>query len=112
MSLRISIAASALLFVVSAAADETVSRMSLHVANGAKGGEQVITRTDDGWTRVRYIYKDNGRGPEIQERFRLGADGTIAEYHASGKTTFGSVIDEHFTRRGTNAEWKSTSESG
>jgi imidazolonepropionase-like amidohydrolase len=112
MSIRFSLAASLLLFAASAAAAETVSRMSLHVANGTRGGEQVVTTGDDGWTRVRYIYKDNGRGPEIQERFRLAADGTIAEYHATGTTTFGSVIDEHFTRRGANVEWKSTSESG
>ncbi|HEX6178502.1 MAG TPA: amidohydrolase family protein, partial [Thermoanaerobaculia bacterium] len=88
------------------------ARMSLHVANGARGGEQVVTTSDDGWIRVRYIYKDNGRGPEIEERFRLANDGTIAEYHATGTTTFGSKIDEHFTRRGANAEWRSTSEKG
>lgn len=110
MSFRTSIAAGLLLLAVPAAA-ETVSRMSLHVANGAKGGEQVVTTSDDGWTRVRYIFKDNGRGPQIEERFRLAPDGTIAEYHASGTTTFGSKIDEHFTRRGETAEWKSTSES-
>jgi len=27
-------------------------------------------------------------------------------------TTFGSVIDEHFTRKGDKAEWRSTSEKG
>ena len=104
--------AALLLLAVSAAADQTVSRMSLHVANGTKAGEQVVTTSDDGWIRVRYIYKDNGRGPEIEERFRLAADGTMTEYHATGKTTFGSVIDEHFTRRGASAEWRSTSERG
>ena len=102
----------ALLAVTAAAADPTVSRMSLHVANGTRGGEQVVTRSDNGWIHVRYIYKDNGRGPEIEERFRLAPDGMLAEYHAKGTTTFGSVIDEHFTRRGADAEWKSTSETG
>lgn len=112
MSLRTAFAVVFLLLTVSGAADERVSRMSLHVANGAKGGEQIVTTSDDGWIRVRYVFKDNGRGPEIEERFRLAPDGTLAEYHATGTTTFGSVIDEHFTLRGASAEWKSTSESG
>ena len=112
MSLRASFAVVFLMLAASAAADQTVTRMTLYVANGSKGGEQIVTTTDDGWVRVRYIFKDNGRGPEIEERFRLAPDGTFAEYHATGTTTFGSVIDEHFTRSGANAEWKSTSESG
>ncbi|HEX7708920.1 MAG TPA: amidohydrolase family protein, partial [Thermoanaerobaculia bacterium] len=62
--------------------------------------------------RVRYSYKDNGRGPEIEERLRLAPDGTIVEYQSKGTTTFGSVVDERFTRKGSRAEWKSTSESG
>ena len=112
MPLRASTVVALLLIAASAAADPDVSRMSLHVASGARGGEQIVTSTDDGWIRVRYIFKDNGRGPEIEERFRLAADGTIAEYHAKGTTTFGSAIDEHFVRRGANAEWRSSSEKG
>lgn len=91
---------------------ESVSRMLLFVADGTKAGEQTVTRSDDGLVKVRYIFKDNGRGPEIEERFRLAADGTFSEYHAKGTTTFGSTIDEHFTRKGDKAEWRSTSEKG
>ena len=101
-----------LLVAASSVAAPVASRMSLHVGNGARGGQQVVTVSDDGWIHVRYNFKDNGRGPDIDERFRLAPDGTIVEYHSKGTTTFGSVIDEHFTRRGPNAEWKSTSESG
>ncbi|HEX7706685.1 MAG TPA: amidohydrolase, partial [Thermoanaerobaculia bacterium] len=106
------VVAAFLLVVAFAAAGQNVSRMSLHVASGLKAGEQVVTVGDDGWIRVRYSYKDNGRGPDIEERLRLAPDGTIAEYQSKGTTTFGSVVDERFTRKGSRAEWKSTSESG
>ena len=38
---------------------------------GKQGGEQVVETGDDGWTKVTFTYKDNGRGPEISERYRL-----------------------------------------
>lgn len=108
---KLTIACLALLLSVSARA-ETVSRMLLFVADGTKAGEQVVTRHDDGLVTVRFIFKDNGRGPEIEERFRVAPDGTLSEYHSKGTTTFGSLIDEHFTRKGDQAEWRSTSEKG
>ncbi len=99
------------LLSLSARAD-SVSRMLLFVADGTKAGEQVVTRRDDGLVKVRYIFKDNGRGPEIEEQFRVGPDGTFTEYRSRGTTTFGSAIDERYTRRGDKAEWRSTSEKG
>lgn len=101
-----------LLFIAISARAESVSRMVLFVADGTKAGEQVVTRSDDGLVKVRFIFKDNGRGPEIEEQFRVAPDGTLSEYHSKGTTTFGSVIDEHFSRKGNQAEWHSTSEKG
>jgi hypothetical protein len=63
-------------------------------------GRQVVEEGDDGWVTVTYSYKNNGRGPETTERYRLAADGTFSEYHVTGKATMGSAIDEHFERRG------------
>ncbi|HVS31039.1 MAG TPA: amidohydrolase family protein, partial [Thermoanaerobaculia bacterium] len=99
------------LLSLSARAD-SVSRMLLFVADGTKAGEQVVTRRDDGLVKVRYIFKDNGRGPEIEEQFRVAPDGTFTEYRSRGTTTFGSAIDERYTRKGDKAEWRSTSEKG
>lgn len=75
-------------------------------------GEQVAETDDDGWTRVRYVFKDNGRGPELAERFRLAPDGTLAEYQVQGSTEMGGPVDERFIRRGDRAEWTSPAESG
>src|SRR5476649_455178 len=80
--------------------------------NGKKIGEQVVEHEDDGLTRVRFIYKDNGRGPELTEQFRMGADGVMTQYDVKGNSTFGAVVDEHFERKDGKATWKSTSEQG
>ena len=93
------------------AATET-TRYDIYVENGKRAGEQVVTRTDDGLTRVHFVFKDNGRGPELEEQFRLAADGTLASYAVKGSSTFGALVDEHFERRGDRADWHSTSEKG
>nr|WP_315255387.1 amidohydrolase family protein [uncultured Duganella sp.] len=90
----------------------TTTKYLIISENQKQIGEQVVERQDDGLTKVRFIYKDNGRGPELTEQFRLGADGTMTEYSVKGNSTFGAVVDEQFSRKGGNAEWKSTSEQG
>jgi hypothetical protein len=87
-------------------------RYVVQMEDGTVAGRQLVTRRDDGATRVDFTYKDNGRGPEIREEYRLAPDGTYATYHARGKTTFGAGVDETFTRKGEEARWRSTSDSG
>ena len=79
---------------------------------GKKAGQQTVTSGDDGVTRVDYIFKDNGRGPELKEEFKLAPDGTFASYRVTGTTTFGAPVDESFRHEGDTASWKSTSDSG
>jgi imidazolonepropionase-like amidohydrolase len=101
-----------LLFASSSAWSAEKLRYVVLVDGGKQAGEQVVETTDDGWTKVKFIFKDNGRGPEIEERYRLDKDGTFAEYYAKGSTTFGSSVDDSFVRKGTSAQWKSTAEQG
>jgi imidazolonepropionase-like amidohydrolase len=82
------------------------------VDNGKEAGHQVVTTGDDGVTHVDYIFKDNGRGPELKEEFKLAPDGTYTSYHVSGTTTFGAPVDESFGRDGDKSWWKSTSDKG
>jgi Amidohydrolase family len=89
-----------------------ITRYDIHVENGKRAGEQVVERDDDGLTRVHFIFKDNGRGPELSEQFRLAADGTMISYSVKGNSTFGAPVDEQFERRGEQAIWRSTSERG
>ncbi|HZX26630.1 MAG TPA: amidohydrolase family protein [Telluria sp.] len=88
------------------------TRYDIYVENGKRAGEQVVERDDDGQVRVRYIFKDNGRGPELTEQIRYAPDGTMASYAARGNSTFGAVVDERFEVRDGVARWHSTSEQG
>jgi len=99
-------------FSAQAAVTQTTRYVIISENNGKQMGEQVVENHDDGLTRVRYIYKDNGRGPELTEEFRLAADGTMSYYHSKGNSTFGAVVDETFERKGDKAQWKSTTEQG
>ena len=96
---------------VATQAAETVRYVVVNDTLGTPG-RQVVERSDDGLYTVSFIYKNNGRGPETTERFRLAADGSFSEYHVTGTATMGAAIDEHFERKGAAAEWRSTSERG
>ena len=94
-----------------ALAAETLRYVAL-VDGGKQAGQQVVTVRDDGTTAVDFIFKDNGRGPELKEEYRLATDGTYQSYRVQGTSTFGAKIDESFTRSGNQAQWKSTSDDG
>lgn len=101
----------AMLATTPAFAAETLRYVAL-VDNGKPAGHQVVTTGDDGVTRVDFIFKNNGRGPELKEEFRLAPDGMFAQYKVTGSTTFGAPVDESFQLEGTQARWKSTSDQG
>ncbi|XLZ68384.1 amidohydrolase family protein [Massilia sp. SR12] len=104
------------LAIASAFAQAAVTQSTRYVIisenNGKQMGEQVVESHDDGLTKVRFIYKDNGRGPELSEEFRLAPDRTMSSYHVKGNSTFGAVVDEKFERQGNKASWVSTTEKG
>jgi hypothetical protein len=90
----------------------SVTTYDIFVENGKRAGEQVVERGDDGLTRVKFIFKDNGRGPELTERIRYAPDGTMTEYEVKGASTFGATVDEHFDLKDGAASWHSTTETG
>ena len=94
-----------------AMAAETIRYVAL-VDGGKKAGEQVVHKGDDGVTRVDFIFKNNGRGPELKEEYRLAADGTYSSYQVKGTSTFGAPVAETFSRDGDQVQWKSTSDQG
>ncbi|MEJ7745377.1 MAG: amidohydrolase family protein [Luteimonas sp.] len=100
-----------LLFAGSAWSAETIKYLAL-VDGGKQAGHQIVTRGDDGVTRVDYIFKDNGRGPELKEEFTLNDDGTFKTYKVKGTSTFGAPVDESFSFDNGKAQWKSKSDQG
>jgi Amidohydrolase family len=95
--------------VVNAA--ETIEYLAL-VDGGKQAGHQTVVHGDDGVTRVDFLFKDNGRGPELKEEYVLAADGTFATYSVKGTSTFGAPVDESFRVENGVAIWKSTSDAG
>jgi hypothetical protein len=66
----------------------------------------------DGRTEVDFSYRDNGRGPDVRESFRLDAQGQPVDYSAEGKSTFGAEIRETFRIDSGRVRWKSRIDDG
>jgi hypothetical protein len=99
------------LAVASAAqADTTLDYNVLHA--GKKSGAQKTVIRDDGRLHVSYSYRDNGRGPDIEEDIALLPDGSFRSYRQTGKTTYGAALDERFSISGKRASWRSPAERG
>jgi hypothetical protein len=104
-------AALALTFAGLVHAADTTRYIALVNGGKDKAGHLVTTRAGDRY-KVDFLFKDNGRGPELKEEYTLAEDGTFSRYQVKGTSTFGSVIDESFSRSGNSARWKSTSDKG
>ena len=59
----------ALSFACAAQADTTLDYTVLHA--GKKSGAQKVVMVDGGRLHVSYSYRDNGRGPDIEEDIAL-----------------------------------------
>jgi Amidohydrolase family len=90
---------------------ETIKYLAL-VDGGKQAGQQEVVKGDDGQVRVDFIFKDNGRGPELKEEYTLAPDGTFLTYSVKGASTFGAPVDESFAIENGVARWKSTSDAG
>jgi len=82
------------------------------VFSGKKSGTLTTVIRDDGQRQVSFTYRDNGRGPDIEERIALRADGSFRSYRQTGRSTFGAKLDERFELDGKQARWRSPSERG
>jgi imidazolonepropionase-like amidohydrolase len=80
--------------------------------SGHVAGEHVTRIADDGSIATVFSYRENGRGPDYQEKLTLAADGTLQRFAITGKSTFGSVVDERFERQGDRAEWAGVVDRG
>jgi hypothetical protein len=90
---------------------ETIKYLAL-VDGGKQAGQQEVVKGDDGKVRVDFIFKDNGRGPELKEEYSLAPDGTFLTYSVKGSSTFGAPVDESFVIENGVARWKSTADAG
>jgi len=90
-----------------------VVRYAILMEDGTRAGHQIVRSGEDGATEVEFLFKDNGRGPELRERFLDAADGTLAAYTVVGKGAIGNSIDERYLRGADGrAEWRNGAERG
>src|SRR5262249_9715810 len=82
------------------------------VSLSRKSGTQLTTINPDATMSVPLDVLLNGRGPHVDAKLSLAADGTIASYEAKGHRTMGTKIDESFAKEGAHARWKSVEEQG
>src|ERR1700683_2620264 len=80
--------------------------------SGEKKVGHLTAETKGGQTTIDFDVKNNGRGPTIAESITLDAAGFPTEWNIKGSTTFGSKIDEHFSRLGKRAEWVDSTGKG
>jgi hypothetical protein len=80
--------------------------------SGQVGGEHVTHIADDGSITTDFSYRDNGRGPDFKEKLILASDGTLRRFAITGKSTYGSLVDERFERKGDRAEWSGKVDHG
>ena len=108
----IAFAVVASLFGVAHAQSIRTTRYTILLDNGTVAGEQIVDRVREDLVRVHFDFKENGRGPTLDEVIQLAPDQTIREYHVTGTSEMGAVVDERFVRNGSLVEWSSKSERG
>jgi hypothetical protein len=108
--MRLTLAAAAVFFSTAAFAD-TTTRYAISIQE-RPAGAQVTTARGDGRIDVDFSYRDNGRGPDLKEHYRLKPDGTLISFHVTGKSTYGAPVDDQFKLDGNTASWRSLSDHG
>ncbi|RDZ29577.1 amidohydrolase family protein [Lysobacter silvisoli] len=87
-------------------------REQLVLMQGNVAGKQVVDTAADGSVQVEYHYTDRGRGDRSKTRWKLAADGTLAEYEGSGNDYLLNPFEERYSQRDGLASWKNPSEQG
>lgn len=89
-----------------------ITRYTILLENGTVAGEQVVERVGQDTIKVHFDFKENGRGPTLDEVIKLAPDQTMLEYRVTGTSEMGGSVDERFSRKGNLTEWSSKSERG
>ncbi|MDP2380763.1 MAG: amidohydrolase, partial [Pseudohongiella sp.] len=77
--------------------------------SGNRVGQMEVQHGDV--TNVGYEYRDNGRGPSVEEVIEFNDEGVPRSWRVAGATTFGNIIDEQFEIQGNRAFWTDTTGS-
>jgi Amidohydrolase family len=75
-------------------------------------GHLRVNQGADGRVTTDFSFRDNGRGPDLKENFRLDADGLPVEFEVTGRTTFGAAVEERFAIDAGRVRWTSRVDRG
>ena len=78
---------------------------------GEDTGHLTVVR-EDAQISIDFDYKQNGRGPTITEDITLDERGFPVDWKITGKTTFGSPVDEYFRADDGVARWRDATGPG
>ncbi|UHQ24174.1 amidohydrolase family protein [Lysobacter sp. 5GHs7-4] len=87
-------------------------REQVVLMQGNVAGKQIVETAADGSVQVEYHYTDRGRGDRSKTRWRLNADGTLADYSGSGNDYLLNPFEERYRVDAGRASWKNPSEQG
>lgn len=106
------LAAAGLLAAPIHAGAQTVQRFSVRIQDENAGTLTLASGTAPGSVSVDFSYRNNGRGPDLKESFRVDALGAPVDYTGSGKSEFGNEIRETWTWRDGRGRWQSLVDQG
>lgn len=89
--------------------DEEASRFTVMVG-GTEIGALEVERGETGYV-VDFEFRNNGRGPTLDETIELGEAGRPVAWRITGNTTFGNPVDERFEYIDDEARWTDTTGS-
>lgn len=100
------------LWLASLATAGAATREYVMLFQDRDSGGLTVTEAADGSLSTRNSYRDNGRGPDLDETMRYAGDGRLLEYSGSGRSTFGAPILERFERHADGARWQLGEQQG
>ena len=82
------------------------------VMGGRNAGATKMWTEPNGERRFTYEYNDRGRGPSLETRERLGADGLPVFIETTGVDYYKNPVSDRFTLENGTARWTSSAERG
>lgn len=105
-------AAAAWLLLAGASLTAAAQTYQVLVQGVPAGSLTVATGADAGQVQVTFSYRDNGRGPDLDERFTVDADGGSSQFRIEGRSTYGAEVREQFDVVDGRARWAMPGDSG
>jgi len=81
------------------------------ITNGVDIGSLRVSR-DGSHVTTRYRIDDNGRGPKLKESIEIGRDGVPVRWKIQGRAGSGAPVQEDFSWRGEQANWRTVGDRG